>query len=435
MATAARRLAYRVLREVEGGGTTLADRLAQRDAMDLAPRDRAFLHELVLGTLRLRGALDFALAPLLERQTIERLQPAVRAVLRLGAHQVVHLRVPDRAAVSESVDLARGVAPRAAGLVNAVLRRLARDGPPSPPDPDKDPLAWLTTAGSLPSWLAERWLSRLGPAAAVARARAWLAPPPAVFRLNPRVPDAFEQVVAAGVAPVALTVPGAWLATGASPHDLAAKGVVYVQDQGSQMVGRLAEGGRRTLDACAAPGGKSTLLADVNGPTATVVAAEASPRRVRTLAEIVGRWGAPGVHVVAADGLRPPLRGSFDSVLIDAPCSGLGTLARHPDIRWRAKAGDLPYHAARQGALLRSLAPLVRPGGTLVFATCSLEPEENEGVVEPFLASHAEFAIARGPDWAEPLADGPFYRTLPEKGGGDAFFAARLTRGRRDMVG
>src|SRR5688572_20136786 len=120
MATAARRLAYRVLREVEGGGTTLADRLAQRDAMDLAPRDRAFLHELVLGTLRLRGALDFALAPLLERQTIERLQPAVRAVLRLGAHQVLHLRVPDRAAVSESVDLARGVAPRAAGLVHAV---------------------------------------------------------------------------------------------------------------------------------------------------------------------------------------------------------------------------------------------------------------------------------------------------------------------------
>jgi 16S rRNA (cytosine967-C5)-methyltransferase len=428
MATAARRLAYRVLREVEGGGTTLADRLAQPDVQDLAPRDRAFLHELVLGTLRVRGAIDFALAPLLERQTIERLHPAVRAVLRLGAHQILHLRVPDRAAVSESVDLARGVAPRASGLVNAVLRRLAREGPPAPPDPEKDPLGWLTTAGSLPSWLAERWLHRLGPATAVARARTWLSPPPVVFRLNPRVPDAFAQAVTAGVAPVALTVPGAWLASAGSPYDLAAKGVLYVQDQGSQMVGRLAEGGRRTLDACAAPGGKSTLLADANGPGATVVAAEASPRRVRTLAELVRRWGAPGVHVVAADGLRPPLRGTFDAVLIDAPCSGLGTLARHPDIRWRAKPGDLPYHAARQGALLRSLSPLVRPGGTLVFATCSPEPEENEGVVEPFLSSHPDFALARAPEWADPLVDGPFYRTLPERDGGDAFFAARLTR-------
>ncbi|HVR69765.1 MAG TPA: transcription antitermination factor NusB [Vicinamibacteria bacterium] len=428
MATAARRVAYRVLRDVEAGGTTLADRLAQRDARDLPARDRALAHELVLGTLRRRGALDFALAPLLQRQTIGRLDPAVRAILRLGAHQVLHLRVPDRAAVSESVDLARGVAPRAAGLVNAVLRRLAREGPLAPPDPETDALGWLTTAGSLPTWLAQRWVRRLGPAAAVARARAWLAPPPAVFRLNPRVKDALDQARAAGVGPVALTVPGAWLATGGDPYALAARNVVYMQDQGSQMVGRLAEGGRRTLDACAAPGGKSMLLADANGPASTVIAAEASPRRAETLAALVRGWGAPGVHVVAADGVRPPLRGTFDTVLIDAPCSGLGTLARHPDIRWRAKPADLPRHAARQGALLRSLAPLVRPGGTLVFATCSPEPEENEGVVEPFLASHVDFALARGPGWADALSDGPFYRTLPERDGGDAFFAARLAR-------
>jgi 16S rRNA (cytosine967-C5)-methyltransferase len=428
VATAARRLAYRVLREVEGGGSTLGDRLAERDVQDLPPRDRAFLHELVLGTLRLRGALDFALAPLLQRQTVAKLEPTVRAILRLGAHQILNLRVPDRAAVSESVDLARGALPRAAGFVNAVLRRLAREGPPAPPDPESDPIGWLTTAGSLPSWLADRWARRLGPAAAVARGRALLAPPPAVFRLNPRVPDALEQARAAGLAPVALTVPGAWQATGGSPYELAARAVLYLQDQGSQMVGRLAEGGRLTLDACAAPGGKSTLLADVNGPGSTVVAAEASPRRVLTLAELVRRWGSPGVHVVTADGLRPPLRVPFDAVLVDAPCSGLGTLARHPDIRWRAKPGDLPHHAARQGALLRSLAPLVRPGGTLVFATCSAEPEENEGVVEPFLAAHPDFAAARAPAWADALADGPFYRTRPEKDGGDAFFAARLVR-------
>jgi 16S rRNA (cytosine967-C5)-methyltransferase len=204
--------------------------------------------------------------------------------------------------------------------------------------------------------------------------------------------------------------------------------VLYLQDQGSQMVGQLAAGGRLTLDACSAPGGKSTLLADVNGPAALVVAAEASPRRVRTLADAIRRWGARGVQVMAADGLRPPLAAAFDVVLIDAPCSGLGTLARHPDIRWRARPGDLPYHAARQGALLRSLAPLVRGGGTLVFATCSSEPEENEGVLAPFLESHPEFTPADRPEWAKPFADGPFYCTRPERDGGDAFFAARLVR-------
>jgi 16S rRNA (cytosine967-C5)-methyltransferase len=428
MATAARRLAYRVLRDVEGGGATLAERLAGLDVQELAPRERALLHELVRGTLRLRGALDHALAPLLERQPLEKLDPGIRAILRLGAHQVLHLRVPDRAAVSESVDLARGVAPRASGLVNAVLRRLAREGPPPAPDPEADPLGWLTSAGSLPAWLAQRWLQRLGPGVAVARARALLAAPPAAFRLNPRVSDALAQASAAGVTPVPLAVPGAWLATGTSLHELAARNVLYLQDQGSQMVGRLAEGGRLTLDACAAPGGKSMLLADANAEGSAVVAAEASPRRVQTLAELVRRWGAPGVHVVATDGLRPAFTRLFDAVLIDAPCSGLGTLSRHPDIRWRARAGDLPYHAARQGGLLRSLAPLVRPGGTLVFATCSAEPEENEGVLEPFLETHRDFAVAPGPAWADAFSDGPFYRTRPERDGGDAFFAARLVR-------
>jgi 16S rRNA (cytosine967-C5)-methyltransferase len=428
MATAARSLAYHVLRDLDAGGVTLADRLAAPEIEDLSPRDRAFLHELVLGTLRLRGALDFALAPLLARQPLDQLDPAVRTVLRLGAHQVLHLRVPDRAAVSESVDLARAAAPRAAGLVNAVLRRLAREGAPVPPDPETDPLGWLTTAGSLPRWLAERWLQRLGPEAAVARGRALLVAPPAVFRLNPRVPDAMERIASAGVTPVPLTVPGAWLASGGSPQDLASSGVLYLQDQGSQLVGHLAHGGHLTLDACAAPGGKSTLLADANGPGAIVVAAEASPRRAQTLGALVRRWGAPGIRVVAADGLRPPLVAAFDRVLIDAPCSGLGTLGRHPDIRWRARPADLAHHAARQGALLRSLAPLVRPGGTLVFATCSTEPEENEGVVAPFLEAHPDFTVARGPQWADAFADGSFYRTRPERDGGDAFFAARMTR-------
>jgi 16S rRNA (cytosine967-C5)-methyltransferase len=223
-------------------------------------------------------------------------------------------------------------------------------------------------------------------------------------------------------------VPGAWQATGDAPKALVAAGVLYVQDQGSQMIAHFAARDGRVLDACAAPGGKSTLLADLGGPRTCVIAADVSRPRVRTLATLARRWGAAAVHVLAADARRPPFRGKFDSVLLDAPCSGLGTLGRNPDIRWRARPGDLARHAQRQREMLDAVAGLVAPEGTLVYATCSLEAEENEGVVEPFLEARPEFGVALLPDWAASLASGPFARTLPERDGGDGFFAARLVR-------
>ncbi|MFI5184677.1 MAG: transcription antitermination factor NusB, partial [Vicinamibacteria bacterium] len=176
MPTAARRIAYQILKQVDRGGSTLADLLAGPAAQRLDPRDRAFLHELVLGTLRHRGALDHALAAHVDRG-LDELDPDVLTVLRLGAYQILRLRVAARAAVSEAVDLAREQASRAGGLVNAVLRGLVREGPPPPVDAEADPLAWLSTDGSLPRWLAERWLARLGAAGAVTRAKAFLEPP------------------------------------------------------------------------------------------------------------------------------------------------------------------------------------------------------------------------------------------------------------------
>ncbi len=426
MATASRRIALQVLLDVEGPGPTLADRLAAADAEALDPRDRAFLHELVLGTLRRRGAIDAALAPLVATG-LERLDPPVRAALRLGAHQVLHLRVPDRAAVSEAVESVRGLAPRATGLVNAVLRRLVREGAPPEPDPATDPRAWLTTAGSLPAWLAERWLERLGPEIAVARARACLAEPPAVFRFNPRRAEAEQHARDAGLDPELLTVPGAWQARSGRPAELASQGVIHLQDQGSQLVGRLAARPGSILDACAAPGGKAMLIADVVGEWGTVVAAERSLPRLRTMAALVARWDAT-VRLVGGDARQPPFVTPFDTVLLDAPCTGLGTIARHPDIRWRLQPGDLPRQSRRQSALLESLAPLARAGGRLVYATCSSEPEENEHVVTAFLSRHPEFALQPLPDWARPFADGPYARTRPEVHGGDAFFAAVLVR-------
>ncbi|HEY3121425.1 MAG TPA: 16S rRNA (cytosine(967)-C(5))-methyltransferase RsmB [Vicinamibacteria bacterium] len=423
MATPSRRLAFRILGEVENG-LLLSDALAHPEVEALPPRDRAFLQELTLGTLRAQGALDSALTPLI-RRPLSRLDPAIRRSLRLGAYQLLRMRVPARAAVSESVDLARTAAPAGAGLVNAVLRRLAREGPPAAADPEREPLAWLTTEGSLPPWLAKRWLKALGPARAVARARAFAAAPPTVVRLNPRVADAASRLEAAGVTLRPTAVPEAFEASG-RVTDLARAGVVYVQDAGAQAVARLAAVTGIVLDACAAPGGKSLLLADLAGDDGRVVAAEVSPRRLQTLRRVVERWGAANVRLVGADARAAPFRGTFDSILLDAPCSGLGTLGRNPDARWRPI--DLERHASRQRELLEAMAPFARRGGRLVYATCSLEPEENEDVVRAFLDAHRDFAAEELPAWAARFADGSFARTLPERDGGDGFFAAVLRR-------
>lgn len=429
MATPARRLALRILLDSQTGRATVGDLLAAPRVSALEPRDRAFLQELVLGTLRRRGELDFVLLPLLSKP-LEEMDATVREILRLGAYQILHLRVPDRAAVSEAVELTREATPRAAGFVNAVLRRLTREGPGPAPNRALDPLGWLTTQGSLPRWLAERWVTRLGAVAAVARAEAILASPPMAFRVNPRMPHALERVLGAGLAAEPLPVPGALRGgPGAGPAvALANEGVLHVQDQGSQLVAHLAAVPGLILDACAAPGGKTTLIADLVGNAGRVIAAEASPRRLRTLASVVARWGSANVRVVAADATRPPFACLFDAILLDAPCSGLGTLGRHPDIKWRVKPDALARQARRQRLLLDALAPLVRPGGRLVYATCSSEPEENEVVVNGFLAERSDFAPTEPPAWAQPFRDGPFLRTTPEGHGCDAFFAVILAR-------
>jgi 16S rRNA (cytosine967-C5)-methyltransferase len=424
MTSPPRARALEILSSLDRGKGTLADRLADAEVQIRDPRDRSFLHELVLGTLRHRGALDHALRHVSDRPP-ERLRPAVLAhLLRLGAYQILRMRVPAHAAVSESVELARQAGARgAASFANAVLRRLAREGPAPAPDPDRDPLEWLKTEGSLPTWLAERWLAQLGPGPAVARARAFLDHAPVVFRLNPRAPDAWARVLDGGLDPEALTVPGAFRARGGRPSELAAARLIYLQDEGSQLAAHLAAHGRRLLDACAAPGGKSTLMADLLGGTALVVAAESSPVRLRKMAGLVRSWGASNVACVAADGLRPPFAQRFDSVLVDAPCSGLATLGRHPDIRWRFGQEQLAAQAERQRRLLLSLAALVAPGGRLVYSTCSLEPEETTSVCDWFLDQDRGFDSGLLPDWATPFRrDGASAHVLPERDDGDGFF-------------
>jgi 16S rRNA (cytosine967-C5)-methyltransferase len=447
--TQARLLAARVLERVERARAyadlTLTAALA-RSA--LGPRDRAFATELVYGTLRWRGRLDFALGQVLERP-LASVEPGVVTLLRLGAYQLLFCDVPPSAAVDQTVRSAHALgAGRAAGLVNAVLRRLAqqKDALPFPGLAD-DPLAHLEHALGIPRWIAERWLAALGPSEAAALAAASNAAPPLTARVNrartsraallPRLAERFPDAQPCAYAP-----DGIVLGHGGSPAsdpDFVA-GLFSVQDEASQLVVELLAPapGERVLDACGAPGTKTTAIAERVGPDGLVVALDRSERRLALIGRAARRLGLENVTALAADATQPPaeLPGApFDRVLVDAPCSGLGALRRNPDARWRVAPEDPARLAELQNALLASAAKWLRPGGALVYSTCTLTGEENDAVVEAFLAQTPGFervAAARLPAALQPLlAPNGALVTWPHRHGTgahgmDGFFAARL---------
>lgn len=399
----------------------------------LPPRDRAFVHELTYGTTRLRGRLDHLIGRFLDRG-VASLDPKVLEVLRLGAYQALYMdAVPSFAAVSESVDQVRQVAGRRpAGLVNAVLRRVAEagDGPELFPDPETEPEAFLATWGSHPRWLLQRWMARL----TFADVQALVEhdnrrPSTFLMSLDLDVRQTLERLGDAGIeAHLVWDEPACVrLAPGTAPA--AALGAVpasIIQDPAAGLVARYADlpAGTDVADLCAAPGGKAMALA---GAGRRVLAADLSAPRLELVRENAARTGR-GVQCVVADALRPPLA-SVDAVLLDAPCSGTGTLARHPDARWRLAPDDIDRFARLQGRMLDAAAAVVRRGGWLVYSTCTLEPEENGAQVEAFLDRHPEFhmeateaAPGRWLDRAGRLA------VTPVVGGHDGAFAARMRR-------
>ncbi len=447
--THARLVALRVLDRVDRAGAYADLALhAELDRGRLAARERAFATELLYGTLRWRGRLDFLLAQVLERD-LEKVEARVANVLRLGAYQLLFCgSVPDAAAVSESVRLARAAGlERATGLVNAALRRLAAEGRSLPlPDLERDPVGHLTHALSMPRWIAERWVERLGPSEAAALARACNTRPPRCVRVNaargdrelllemlrPRYPQlrscryARDGLVLGSVGP-----PPA--------HDPAfLEGLFTIQDEASQCVVDLLDPrpGERVLDACAAPGTKTTAIAERVGATGQVVALDRHERRLALLSRDTRRLGLENVQTLQADASHPLQAAlgatSFDRILVDAPCSGLGALRRNPDARWRARPDAGPRLASLQRAILRGVAPLLRPGGTLVYSTCTVEPEENDAVVDSLLAETPAFA--RVPRPALPAALGPALDprgalcTQPHRHDCDGFYAVRLER-------
>jgi 16S rRNA (cytosine967-C5)-methyltransferase len=444
----ARRAALDALRELATGRRDLGEVLesARRPLAD--PRDVALFHELVVGTVRWQSRLDAAIAQL-SRVRLDDLDRDVLLALRLGAYQLLFLtRVPASAAVHDAVALVRAARKSSAtGLVNAVLRRLSRgEGRDLPPRPvasvAAQPEAWVAHLAAVhahPPWLVARWLDR-EPLEVV---EAWLAydntTPDLTLRVNPLAAASREAGAHALAAGGVETVPSPRTAWGlrvvrgpAATAAAMADGTCLIQDEGSQLAGALAavSAGARVLDVCAAPGGKALMYSAAAGD-GLVVAADARASRVALLAETLRRGGAVRTRVVHLDPDAPlPFRPGFDVVVVDAPCSGLGTLRRDPDIKWRRTPGDLPRFAARQLDLVRRGAEMVAPGGRLVYMTCSTEPEENEEVVARARAALPLFRpVTDLPREVTPYvgADGCF-RTEPGRHGLDGYFGVVLER-------
>ena len=441
MPSPSRAAAFDILLRVERQSAYASELLHSERDKKLSPPDHALCTELVMGVLRWRSTLDAAIEEIAS-QPLAKLDLEVLVALRLGAYQLGWLeRVPARAAIYESVELVKKARKRsAAPFVNAVLRKLAAKAPKLRSAPPAS-----TTAPSLaptyahPEWLVKRWVAQYG-ADRAARICAYDQQVP-VTAIRLRDTAAGEELRQVGIELAA----GAFMAQarrvllGEITHTAAFRERrVAIQDEASQLVAALVGCGQRLLDCCAAPGGKTAILAERN-PDSQIIAADLHPQRARLLRRLVR---AENVQVIAADAAHLPVSGEFDRVLADVPCSGTGTLARNPEIKWRLKPEDLANLHARQLAIASSAVNRLAPGGRLVYSTCSLEREENQAVVEELLSSAAGLRLldCRGElerlqergelVWQDlgSITDGLYLRTLPGVHPCDGFFAAVIEK-------
>ena len=412
--TPARRAAYAVVRRVFEQGA-YADRALRGEAKGLEPRERALAMQLAYGTVQRRLTLDHLIEGL--ARPVGELDAPTLAALRLGLYQLVFLDgVAAHAAVGESVELAKGGHSGGHKLVNAVLRRAARGELPALP-PDDTP-AGASVAHSYPRWLVDLWWERFGADETRALLRAGNEPGELALRVNTLRASPDEVVAALDVRthaagaelPEGLVVEGAFDAHG---HALWRAGAYAAQSRGAMLVARALDPqpGERVLDLCAAPGGKTTHLAALMGDRGEIVAVERHAGRARALQRTCERMGASCVQVQTADAARFVADAPFDRVLVDPPCSGLGTLQGHPDLRWRMSPEAIERLASTQAAILEAACGALRPGGALVYATCTLSPAENE----------SRLAASGLPVESERLV-------LPHRDGTDGFYIARLRR-------
>jgi len=424
----ARVAAFRILKKIELDDGLSAVLLPEAED-SLEGADKGLCHALVLGVLRRQIFLDRLIDLAALGKKVDR---EIRIILRLGLFQLKFLeRVPAHAALNESVELARFARKHsAAGFVNAVLRKLSRE---TPQLEFASEIERLSVETSHPVELLERWSSQFGVERAATIARANNELPSVAFRRTPKTEEALiERLLSAGEIKPSKMVAGALVSTGTNSglREYEADGQIYFQDEASQLVAAIASlyVKERFLDLCAAPGSKTTVIA-MAVPTANLIASDLSARRTKTLVELLQKQGTKNVEVVRYDAERPlPFAAVFDTILLDAPCSGTGTIRHNPEIRYRVKVGELDRLRARQLVMLRNAAECLTPNGHLIYSTCSLEREENEGVVAEFLAEFDAFEIER-PDGQERfIRDDGTLRTFPDRDGIDGFFAVVLVR-------
>ena len=443
MTSPARATATRVLERVDAEGAfadLTLDAELSRAALD--PRDAALATELVYGTLRWQRYLDWILAPH-SRRRLASLDPRPRVLLRLTAYQLVFLeRIPPFAAVDDAVTLARQRAkPGVAEFVNAVLRSFVRRGPRErEPAPPRDPIDAAAVRCSFPTWLARRWIERHGLDEATALMRAMNERPPLTVRTNTlrTTRDALAARMrdddGLDTAPTAHAPEGLVVVRGGRPASWRAftDGVLTVQDESSMLVARLLDPrpGDVVADACAAPGTKTTHLAQLMDDRGRILALDPQPARLALVAEAAARVGVTIVETRGgtAESLAPGLAEACDAVLVDAPCSNLGVLRRNPEVKWRRAPQDIPASAARQREILAAAATMVKAGGRLVYATCSLEPEENDQPIAAFLRERHDFVVDAPAEFPLPLDGDGMLRCLPHRHGTDGFTAIRLRR-------
>lgn len=440
MIALARTSAFHALRALSGGRVDLPSALARTRTHLSDERDRSLTAEIVTGTIRWQRSLDHIIGHF-ARRPLDKLDADVLAILRLSVYQLLHLdRVPASAVVDDAVDLARAARkPSASGFVNAVLRTILRQKHRLPLPSRDAALAYLGITHSHPDWLVARWLERHGFDATERWVRFNNEAPRLTIRANRLRTDreGLASVLAderIAIEPTRYAPDGLTIVEG-NPLRLAHDGSFFVHDEASQLIPLLvgARPGDHVLDLCASPGGKTTAMAADMNDSGVIVACDVRAKRLALLEQTVRTSGAHHVRIVhvATTGTLP-FAPSFDRILVDAPCSGLGTLRRDPDIKWHRVEADLPGLARDQLALLERAAAVLKPGGRLVYATCSSEPEENEEVIDAFLRSHSEFASIdlrpELPNVLGPLIDARgMLRTLPFAHGLEAFFAAALT--------
>ena len=431
-----------ILRRVEEHGA-FADLLLGERVPAFTPNDRRLITRLVLGTIAWRGRLDFELAHFTGRP-LDGIQPAALAIMRLGLFQLRFLdRIPQHAIVDTAVALAKRTddARLAAGFINAVMRRATRETVPLPPR-DKDQVQHLAVKLSHPRWMVERFIAWFGIDAAERLMAANNEAAPNVIRLNLARGTRNEILTRLRAAEFEITdggrAPETAILESAARFDSAAyrEGLFHPQSEASQLVARVLAPSRGAVvaDCAAAPGGKSTHLAELVGSEGRVIALDMNLRGLQNARGLAGRLGHRNVHFVRADmSSAAPLRpSSFSHVLLDAPCTGLGTLREHPEIRWRLSPDDPARMAALQSRMLSNAAALVRPDGAIVYSVCSLAPEEGEGVINSFLTHNKEFEIDRRPPNIGEIRDlldvSGAMKTRPDAGGMDGFYAVRLLR-------